>query len=122
MAIAVGLIVALGPALYAGIASASTPFTTGTLNLGIASGAPVFSVSGMVPGDVRTERLRLSNAGTLDLRYAMTTMATGDCSGLCDLLQLEIREPVGGSCADFSGAVVVSRRVPREHAESPCNP
>jgi spore coat-associated protein N len=58
--------------------SAGNAFTTGTLDLALANGTPLpFSVSDMVPGDVVYGGLQVSNSGSLDLRYAMSTTADG---------------------------------------------
>lgn len=58
--------------------SAANAFTTGTLDLALANGTPLpFTVSDMAPGDVVYGGLQVSNSGSLDLRYAMTTTADG---------------------------------------------
>ena len=59
-----------------------------------------------MPGDSVTEDLVVTNAGTAELRYAMTTTAT---TALGDELDLEVRdEDVDGGCDDFDGGVVVA--------------
>ena len=90
----------------------SNVFTVGTLDLVDTPDSTTFTVSGMVPGDVVTQQLTLANGGNVDLRYTMSTTATGDCPGLCDDLTLEIRVKAVGTCAaDFTGSVVLSPAV-----------
>jgi spore coat-associated protein N len=50
-------------------------FTTGTVILGIVPATAMFTVSDMAPGDVEYGGLEVSNSGSLELRYAMTTTA-----------------------------------------------
>lgn len=50
-------------------------FTTGTVILGIDPATAMFTVSNMAPGDVEYGGLEVSNNGSLELRYAMTTTA-----------------------------------------------
>ena len=70
--------------------SAANTFTTGTLDLALVNGTPLpFTVSAMAPGDVVYGGLQVSNSGTLDLRYAMSTTADG-ASTLDEQLDLTI--------------------------------
>ena len=70
--------------------SAANAFTAGTLDLALTNGVPLpFTVSGMAPGDVVYGGLQVSNSGSLDLRYAMTTTADG-ASTLDEQLDLTI--------------------------------
>jgi hypothetical protein len=62
------------------------------------------NVTGMMPGDVVTDDLVVSNLGTQPLRYAMTTAATNT---LGSALTVEVRTAVAGSCASFTGTVLV---------------
>jgi predicted ribosomally synthesized peptide with SipW-like signal peptide len=55
--------------------NADNAFTTGTVILGIAPATAMFTVSDMAPGDVVYGGLEVSNSGSLELRYAMTTTA-----------------------------------------------
>ena len=58
--------------------SAGNAFTTGTLDLALTDGTPLpFTVSDMAPGDVVYGGLQVSNSGSLELRYAMSTTADG---------------------------------------------
>jgi len=64
-------------------------FTTGTVILGIDPATAKFTVSDMAPGDVVYDGLEVSNDGSLELRYAMTTTAD-DTSTLDEQLDLTI--------------------------------
>ena len=80
-------------------------FTAGTID--ISTNPAVFtSVSAMMPGDTATQALTVTNGGTGDLRYAMTTVAT---NALGNQLQLTIKtEDGGGGCAAFTGTSVLA--------------
>ena len=64
-------------------------FTTGTVILGIDPATAIFTVSNMAPGDVEHGGLEVTNDGSLELRYAMTTTAD-DTSTLDEQLDLTI--------------------------------
>jgi spore coat-associated protein N len=64
-------------------------FTTGTVVLGIDPATAMFTVSNMAPGDVEYGGLEVTNGGSLELRYAMTTTAD-DTSTLDEQLDLTI--------------------------------
>ena len=65
-------------ALYADTDTAATgTFTTGTLDIGASPVSSVLTMSNMAPGDVVTAPLTVTNLGSLDLRYAMTSTTTG---------------------------------------------
>jgi len=64
-------------------------FTTGTVILGIDPATAMFTVSNMAPGDVKYGGLEVSNDGSLELRYAMTTTAD-NTSTLDEQLDLTI--------------------------------
>jgi spore coat-associated protein N len=64
-------------------------FTTGTVILDIDPVTAMFTVSDMAPGDVEYGGLEVTNDGSLELRYAMTTTAD-DTSALDEQLELTI--------------------------------
>ncbi len=88
------LFVGTGSALFTSQATvASGSFTTGTLVL---TGSPVSSLlkaSDMAPGDKVTAPLTLSNGGSLQLKYTMSTTPSGD-GPLGSALQVDIRSGV----------------------------
>jgi len=53
-------------------------FSTGTVDLTIDPTIAMFTVSNMAPGDVQYDGIQLTNSGSLELRYAMTTTADGN--------------------------------------------
>jgi hypothetical protein len=79
-------------------------FTTGSVDIST-DPVPAFLTIGlnMAPGDSVTAPLTVNNDGTLDLRYAMTTVADNDdLLGLAAALTLEIRDE-GTNCTLFDG-------------------
>jgi predicted ribosomally synthesized peptide with SipW-like signal peptide len=70
-------------------------FTTGTLNLTASPTSAALTLSNMAPGDKVTAPITLTNAGTLDLYYAMTSNSTnGDNKGLAQQMTLAIKSGV----------------------------
>src|SRR5688572_25541613 len=65
-------------ALQTGATAGTNRFSSGTLviDANVASGSSL-ALSNLVPGDSRTLGLTVANAGTLSLRYAMSTSVTG---------------------------------------------
>jgi hypothetical protein len=85
--------------------SSTWSFTTGSVDIN-SNPAVLVAIPAMMPGDSATDGLTISNDGSTDLRYAMTTTAT---NLLGDTLEVEVREEDGdGGCDDFDGAVVVA--------------
>jgi hypothetical protein len=81
-------------------------FTSGSVDISTTPASAFLTMSNMAPGDSVTAQLTVSNIGTLDLRYAMTTVADNDDSlGLAAALTLVIRDE-GTSCGDFDGNVL----------------
>ena len=92
-------------ALFTDTDSSTWSFTTGTIDIE-SNPAVLTAITAMMPGDVAADSLTISNAGTADLRYAMTTAAT---NALGDELDVEVREEdLDGGCDDFDGAVLVA--------------
>ena len=81
-------------------------FTTGSVDISTNPASAFLTMSDMAPGDSVTAQLTVSNTGTLDLRYAMTTVADNDdLLGLAAALTLVIREE-GTDCTTFDGNVL----------------
>ena len=83
-------------------------FSTGNVDISTAPTTALVTFSGMVPGDSVTDDVVVSNAGNLDLRYAITSAATNaDALGLKDALTLTIKTidvtAPGTPCDDFDG-------------------
>jgi hypothetical protein len=85
--------------------SSTWSFTAGTID--ISTNPTVFTaITSMMPGDNATQALTVTNGGTGDLRYAMSTAAT---NALGDQLTLAIKtEDAGGGCAAFTGTSVLA--------------
>ena len=78
-------------------------FTTGSVDISTNPASAFLTMSDMAPGDSVTTQLTVSNDGTLDLRYAMTTVADNDdLLGLAAALTLVIRDE-GTDCTTFDG-------------------
>ncbi len=97
--IAAGLLAMLvltGMAIFTSTATvANNTFTTGTLVLTAAPSTAAITYSNMAPGDQVTAPITMTNAGTLDLRYAMTSASTNtDGKGLMNQLQLQVKSGV----------------------------
>ena len=92
-------------AQFTDTASSTWAFSTGTIDINT-SPAVLTAVTNMMPGDTATQALTVTNAGTGDLRYAMSTVATNALGGQ---LQLTVKGPDGGGgCAAFTGTSVLA--------------
>jgi len=82
-------------------------FSTGTLDISTNPTTALVTYSDMAPGDsTGGQSLTVTNAGGLDLRYAVTMTADNtDTKGLYAELDLTIREE-GTDCTTFDGAVL----------------
>ena len=97
----VGVLAALGAfgALSIFTSTAEVPdnaFTTGTVDISTSSDdTALITYSDMAPGDKVTQPLTVSNSGSLELRYAVTSLATNtDSKGLREQLDLSIKSGV----------------------------
>ncbi|MGH2784232.1 MAG: TasA family protein [Actinomycetota bacterium] len=71
----------------------SNVFSTGTIDISSSPTSALVSFTAMAPGDKVTAPITVSNAGTLSLRYAMTTAISGS-STLSDGLTLAVKSGV----------------------------
>ena len=88
-------------------ATSTWAFTTGTIDINT-SPAVLTAIGAMMPGDNATQALTVTNAGSGDLRYALSVAAT---NALGTALNLTIKGPdggVGNSCVLFNGASVLA--------------
>lgn len=103
-----------GYALFADQANVgANAFDTGTIDISTNPTSAVVTFSAMVPGDSVTSDLVVTNAGTEQLRYAVTSTATNsDSKGLKDELDLTIRTidvtTPDSPCNDFDGTSLYS--------------
>ena len=83
-------------------------FTTGTIVLGANPATALLTASAMMPGDTVSGSLVVSNTGTGQLRYAMSSASTNaDGKNLRDQLSLTVKT-LGTSCAAFDGTSLYS--------------
>jgi len=87
-------------------------FQAGTIDISVAPGSAILSATALMPGDTVNGSAVVSNAGTAQLRYAITGLAT-DADGLHlnTVLALTIKDE-GTSCAAFDGTTLFSGYVP----------
>lgn len=83
-------------------------FSTSSIDIATAPTSALVTFSGMVPGDTVTDDLVVSNNGTLQFRYAISSSATNaDALALKDALTLTIKTidvtTPGTPCDDFDG-------------------
>jgi hypothetical protein len=83
-------------------------FSTGSVDISTAPTTALVTFSDMTPGDAVTDDVVVSNDGSMDLRYAITSSATNaDSLGLKDALTLTIKTIdvtlPGTPCDDFDG-------------------
>jgi len=89
-------------------ANDSNAFTTGSVAISTDPSSAFLTMSNMAPGDSVTAQLDVSNDGTLEMRYAMTTAATNtDDLDLRDALVLTIKT-LGTNCTTFDGTELYS--------------
>ena len=87
--------------------NAANTFTVGTLILDDSPDSAFITYAAMAPGDVTIQQLTLTNNGTMELRYAMTTSATNvDTLNLRDQLQLTLRTKTANPCSSEDGVIL----------------
>ncbi len=74
-------------------AVAGNTFSTGSIDISTSPTSALVTFSGMAPGDTVTNPITVSNAGTLQLRYAISTSISGSTT-LSDGLTLRIKSGV----------------------------
>jgi len=83
-------------------------FTTGTVILGLNPATALLTSANMMPGDTVAGSLVVSNTGTAQLRYALTSASTNaDGKGLMNQIALTVKT-LGTSCAVFDGTSLYS--------------
>jgi len=112
-ALAIGLLASLsglaGMALFTDQATVgSNVFDTSDIDISTAPTTALVTLSDMIPGDSVTDDVIVSNDGSLDLRYSISSSASNaDTLGLKDALTLTIKTidvtTPGTPCDDFDG-------------------
>lgn len=90
-------------AIFTDTDASTGTFASGTIDI-TSSPTVAFNVSAMMPGDSSTATMTIANAGTAQLRYAMSATAT---TALGSALQLTVKTQ-GTSCAAFDGTTVLA--------------
>jgi spore coat-associated protein N len=89
-------------------ASSGNAFTAGTIVLGAAPAAAAITAGNMMPGDVVNGSITITNSGTAQLRYAMSSATTNaDSKSLRDQLTLVVKT-AGTGCTAFDGTQLYS--------------
>ncbi len=98
---------ALSLALFTSSAAVSgNAFTAGTVVIGATPATAALTAANMMPGDVVNGSITVTNSGTAQLRYAMSSVSTNaDAKNLRDQLTLSIKS-LGTSCAAFDGTTL----------------
>jgi camelysin-like metallo-endopeptidase len=83
-------------------------FTTGTVDISTSPTSALVTFSGMTPGDSTTQPITVTNGGSLEFRYAISSSATNaDSKALKDQLVLTIKTvdvtTPGTPCDNFDG-------------------
>ena len=83
-------------------------FTTGTVILGLNPVTALLTSANMMPGDTVAGSLVVTNSGSGQLRYAMTSASTNaDAKALMNQITLTVKT-LGTSCAVFDGTSLYS--------------
>lgn len=89
--------------------NAANVLSSGSVSIADAPDAAFLTMANMAPGDSTIASLDVSNDGTLELRYALTSSSTNDdAKGLAAQLVLEIRTETGNGCAALDGVLLFS--------------
>jgi hypothetical protein len=81
-------------------------FTAGTVDISTSPTSAVIGLSPIMPGDTVNGTLTVNNAGTAQLRYAMSSSSTNtDAKALRDgiTLTVKLRDVAADACTDFDG-------------------
>jgi hypothetical protein len=98
--VVIGLLAGIGAfgvlSIFTGTANnPDNAFTTGAVEISTSPASAFITYSSMAPGDKVTQPLTVSNDGDLELRYAVTSLATNaDSKGLRAQLDLTIKSGV----------------------------
>jgi hypothetical protein len=95
---------ALSLAIFTDTDASTGSFAVGSIDINT-NPAVLFTATGMMPGDTVNATLAVSNDGSAQLRYAMSTTDDGD--PLADQLTATIKDE-GTDCATFDGATLYS--------------
>jgi hypothetical protein len=95
LSLATVLVVVTGAIFTDSQAVGSNTFTTGTVDLSASPASAAVTFDGMLPGDTVTSPITVSNDGTVQYRYAVTSTATNaDSKALMAQLDMTIKSGV----------------------------
>jgi predicted ribosomally synthesized peptide with SipW-like signal peptide len=119
LALSVGLLGATAAAVTMGTLAVFTDsqpigantFTTGTVDISTAPTTALVTYANMAPGDTVTNSIVVTNSGSLNLRYAVSSTATNtDAKALKDQLVLTVKTidvtTPGTPCDNFDGTTL----------------
>jgi hypothetical protein len=91
----------------------SNTFTAGNVDIATTPASAIVALSAMAPGDTTTGSVVVSNSGSLQLRYAVSSSATNaDSKGLRDQLSLIVKTidvtTPASPCDNFDGTQLYS--------------
>jgi hypothetical protein len=87
---------AMSLAIFTDTQAADGSWTAGTIKLGAISPSTVFTATNILPGDLGSQTVVVSNTGLSQLRYAMSSVSTNaDSKGLAAQMTLSIKD---GAC------------------------
>jgi hypothetical protein len=87
---------AMSLAVFTDTQAASGSWTSGTIKLGSISPSTVFTATDILPGDSGSQTVVVSNVGTGQLRYAMSSVSTNtDLKGLAGQMTMLVKD---GAC------------------------
>ncbi len=98
---------AMSLAVFTDSATANGSWSAGTVTLGV-SPTTAFTATGIMPGDSGSQTIVVSNSGTGDLRYAMTSSSdNADSKGLAAQMTLVVTAAACGSSGTqlYSGSL-----------------
>jgi len=91
--------------------AAANNMVAGTVQIGLTPTTQTFNVPAMAPGDVKYGSITVQNSGTLQERYAMTSVVSAGDQGLASQLKLSA-VTVSGTCDATSFAASGSTVIP----------
>ena len=100
-------------ALFTDSQAENASFSSGTLDLAASPSPTLLNVTNMAPGDVVYAPLSLTNNGTLDLRWSMTSAdGGGSDSGFLGALAFAVVQNATCDATAFGGAPLATGAVP----------
>lgn len=90
LALAASAFIVASLAVFTDTETDDNSFATGTIDISTSPATTAFSVTAMAPGDEVVTPITVNNDGSLDLRYAVTSVTTSGDQTLADQLVLTV--------------------------------